>query len=695
VWVDGKGLNDPSNFKIGLVGTRSGQRPTEVVDNRLSDPPADGTTVRVTGYGTTGIPCSGRIVSRNIVTGYATEHAQTRLGKAKWADGVSVFCEQSTVQDNDIVDITDSGIVVYGSWNSDPANWNGGGPSNGLRTQRSLVSGNLILSAGNSANVALGADAVGECSADADGPPVSCIEFSQDRGADSSRRDFLGTSVTGNTFWTGARTHFDIGLMIGSGAMWGDNGPLAKGASFTDNKVGIGVATTRVNTGIAVSGMRDTVLTGNTSSYNVIDTNPPPAITEAKCPQGPVLYDPNTTTFASGSGLDASPDPTLYHCFAPHPPPGGMERIVKSGTIFVGKDSGERFNPWGQNDGLGPEALDHKISVYQFRENREMGANVVRVHLQFKDIMSSSCLPNGTALAELGDTVRRAEENGIYLDLTGLSSYRGGDRNDPDCYRYATQEERWAAQEAFWQAVAQRVAGSPAVFALDIMNEPEIPGGDTPCWAGPAPPEDPDAPYCFEGFPYGGDTGLFFHQNITRTPTGSAAEIGRAWVTRMREAIRAYDPEHLITLGCLAEATCVGLNPTDMAGLLDYLSVHIYPRDCTGSPLPDPDPCAAGGERSVETGTTEPLKYELQVLQSYAGGGEPVVVEETYALVAGTDLLSSFILDSRAYATGWLGHWGEKTLSQQIAGGNTLAGEWGTTFQRLTRTVSPCGTCQP
>ena len=33
------------------------------------------------------------------------------------------------------------------------------------------------------------------------------------------------------------------------------------------------------------------------------------------------------------------------------------------------------------------------------------------------------------------------------------------------------------AQARFWEAVATRCAGSPAVFCFDLMNEPVVPGG--------------------------------------------------------------------------------------------------------------------------------------------------------------------------------------------------------------------------
>jgi hypothetical protein len=225
-------------------------------------------------------------------------------------------------------------------------------------------------------------------------------------------------------------------------------------------------------------------------------------------------------------------------------------------------------------------------------------------------------------------------------------------------------------------------------LALDVMNEPMVPGGNTACWAGPGPDS-----YCPKSF-----AGYFFSQNITRTPAGSASDIGRAWLTRMKNAIRPHDPNHLITLGCLPTLTCAGLTATDMAGLLDYLSIHIYPRDCTGPAPPPPDPCVVhADQRTVENSPgAGPLTHELALLPNYAAAGDPVVVEETFP-PDDSPLARNFILDSRPYATGWLGAWGHKTLSQEIANPNRppLTDVWGRTFQRLTKTVAPCGTCQP
>jgi len=688
VWVDGKGAS-PANTRLGLVGVASGSAAGQVTETRLSDAPAGGTALRLTGYSTTGAACANRSVAGNLITGYAGGHGQDRFGQSLGADGISVHCEQASVSANQLVDVSDTGIVAYGSWSS--AIGNSG--AEGRRTQRSTVTGNRILSAGISAHVALAADPVGECLADDIGPAVACVEFSHDRSPSQvAERSFAGTSFADNMFWTGSRTHFDIGLMVGGRAMWGDNSPLGRGARFTANTTGL--STARVNTGIVVSGMLDTVLSGNTGSYPALDTNP--AVTELKCPQGSVVFGFLTANFAAGTTPQAGTwvnSTLLSNCLAPHPPAGGMAPIAvgpQATLVFAG--TSVRFNPWGHN-----ASGTHEIEVVDLRELRQTGANTIRIHPQFRDIMASCTAANPAAIAELQTTVRRAEQNGVYLYITGLGSW-AGDPADPACYREATEEQRWSAQAAFWRAVAGAVRPSAAVLALDLMNEPAMPNVDTPCWVGPDPDgQEPNQPGCFAGF-----GGSYFVQNLTRTPAGrTPSSIAQAWLTRMRQAIREVNPNHPITLGCLSFSNCgIGITPAALATHLDVMSVHTYPRDCTGPtpPMPPPDPC--GGQRALEQASGDPLTYERNLVAAFASTGKPVIVAETFPLAGPHELVRQFIAESytSGRATGFFGHVQTNTMSQIRADAAQfpwLYYFWHRLFQRQTPAIWPCRICQP
>ena len=158
-------------------------------------------------------------------------------------------------------------------------------------------------------------------------------------------------------------------------------------------------------------------------------------------------------------------------------------KVAKDKRGFVCAASGRAFVPWGFN-----YDRDYKFRLLEdyweaewptvvedFREMKQLGANVVRIHLQFARFMDAPDRPNARALECLGRLVKLAEETGLYLDLTGLACYRKKDV--PAWYSALGEIARWQAQARFWEAVAKTCAGSPAVFCYDLMNEPIVPSG--------------------------------------------------------------------------------------------------------------------------------------------------------------------------------------------------------------------------
>ena len=248
--------------------------------------------------------------------------------------------------------------------------------------------------------------------------------------------------------------------------------------------------------------------------------------------------------------------------------------ISKDKRGFVSASSGRRFIPWGFNYDRDYKMrlledyweADWPTVVEDFREMKQLGANVVRVHLQFAKFMDAPDRPNEGALGRLGRLVALAEETGLYLDLTGLGCYRKGDV--PAWYSSQDETERWEAQTRFWEAVAGRCAGSPAIFCYDLMNEPIVPGGKRK-----------------PGDWLTGELGGFnYCQFISLDQAGRPRpEIARRWVARLVAAIRKHDPRHLITVGLLPNslegaAWSSGFVPRKIAGHLDFICVHLYPR---------------------------------------------------------------------------------------------------------------------
>jgi hypothetical protein len=307
-------------------------------------------------------------------------------------------------------------------------------------------------------------------------------------------------------------------------------------------------------------------------------------------------------------------------------------QVASEKRSFVQQPSGRPFVPWGVNYDHDETEAGRLIEDYwetewdkveaDFREIKQLGANVVRVHLQFGKFMDSADRPNAKQLAQLRKLLKLAESTGLYLDLTGLGCYHKKDV--PPWYDELDEAARWSAQARFWEAVAEHCRDSSAVFCYDLMNEPIVPGG-----AGKQ-----------EHWLAGDLGGKFFVQFITRERKDRPrAEVAQQWIERLVEAVRKQDSRHLITVGLIPDppsrpGQLAGFLPEQIAKSLDFFSIHIYPRQ---------------GK----------LEEALQTVKGFAIG-KPVVIEELFPLHCSADELGQFIDQSKGTAAGWIGfYWGK------------------------------------
>ncbi len=311
-----------------------------------------------------------------------------------------------------------------------------------------------------------------------------------------------------------------------------------------------------------------------------------------------------------------------------------MDRIKISSDRrhFIFEKSGKPFVPWGFNYDHDEAEEGRLLEDYwdkewpkveeDFREMKDLGANVVRIHLQLAKFMTGPEEPNAAALGQLARLLALAERLGLYLDVTGLGCYHK--RDVPAWYDALSEKDRWAVQARFWEAVAARSAPSPAVFCYDLMNEPVVPGGKRKDgdWLGP-----PFAGKCFV-------------QCITLDQAGRPRPaIARQWTATLAAAIRKHDPRHLVTVGLVPwsldrPGLTSGFVPKEIAGEVDFMSVHIYPE-------------SSRPQEAMET------------LKGFAVG-KPVVVEEMFPLSCSPAELGRFLDESRGTASGWIGfYWGK------------------------------------
>ena len=331
-------------------------------------------------------------------------------------------------------------------------------------------------------------------------------------------------------------------------------------------------------------------------------------------------------------------------------------RVADDKRSFVQQPSGRPFVPWGFNydhdETEGARLLEDyweaewdKV-VADFREMRQLGANVVRIHLQFGKFMEAADRPNPRQLDRLGKLLDLAQTAGLYLDLTGLGCYHK--RDVPSWYDELDEPGRWNAQAQFWEAIAKRCQHSSAVFCYDLMNEPVVPGGagKQEQWLGP------DL------------AGKHFVQFITRERKDRPRPaVARQWIERLVAAVRTHDERHLVTVGLVPwsldrPGLSSGFVPEQVAGKLDFVAVHLYPH-------------AGKVEESLDT------------LRGFAIG-KPVIIEEIFPLHCSADELGQFIERSQGTAGGWIGfYWGRTPEDYRSREGlaNAITLKWLELFQ--------------
>lgn len=325
-------------------------------------------------------------------------------------------------------------------------------------------------------------------------------------------------------------------------------------------------------------------------------------------------------------------------------------QVSAAGDGFVQHPSGRPFVPWGFN--YDHDESGRLLEQYwrrewakveeDFAEMRDLGANVVRIHLQFGAFMRGPTKPDADALDQLDRLVKLAERLDLRLNLTGLGCYLKDDV--PAWYDELGEAERWAAQAVFWEAIAARCAVSPAVFCYNLMNEPVVPGG-------PRRPGEWLGPPFAEKYHY--------VQLITLDLAGRPrSEVAAAWIRTLVTRIRRHDQRRLVTVGLVPwsldrPGLTSGFVPDVIAPELDFLSVHLYPQ--------------AGG-----------VNEALDTLAGFAVG-KPLVIEETFPLSCSFDEMRTFLRTSRRHAAGWLSfYWGQTPAEGRRSGRlqDAVIAEW-------------------
>lgn len=240
VWVSGSRAQQASYVRTRWPVQLEGGTGTGITNSVVTNTDA-GTSIRA--LGNPDHPCSANVISNNLVESYSVEYFSTLQ-----ADAISVGCEDTTVSNNQVIDATDVGIILFAGSLAAP--------------NHSSVTGNTVLAAGHNANAAYSMDPFvnfgGSCGITGD-------------GANVASRSFVGAAISNNLFWSASRTYYQIGLAVGTRPWWDDVAQQpcnATGGTFANNTTG--TSTARAGTGIALAGLLNTTVTGNTLSVTLV-----------------------------------------------------------------------------------------------------------------------------------------------------------------------------------------------------------------------------------------------------------------------------------------------------------------------------------------------------------------------------------------------------------------------------------------
>ncbi len=403
-------------------------------------------------------------------------------------------------------------------------------------------------------------------------------------------------------------------------------------------------------------------------------------------------------------------------------------RIAADGRTFV-TDTGRPFVPFGVNyyrpgTGWAPQVwkqFDAEATRRDFTQMKELGVNCVRVFLSYGSFYTDPGVLRPEGLGKFDQFLEIAEQAGIYVHPTGPDHWEGQPNwkpvsvSDPRTVEFAAQ---------FWKLLAARYRARPVLFAYDLQNEPRIGWkGEiiAPQWNAWLEQKYRTADRLASAW---GETNQVKLGEVAVPEAKDALKsrklldfqsfrehLADEWTRRQAEAIKAADPEALVTVGFLQTSVpslfwggigdYAAFRPERQAKFLDFLEVHFYP-------------LAHGAyEYKSEADELANLAYLEGVVREVARAGKPVVLAEfgwyggaekprfdRGAHPAATEeqqakYLRRAVETSRGFVTGWL-NWGlhdhpGASDCSELTGLLTADGKlkaWGRTFQELSKRYS-------
>ncbi len=279
-------------------------------------------------------------------------------------------------------------------------------------------------------------------------------------------------------------------------------------------------------------------------------------------------------------------------------------RIAPDGHGFV-TTTGKRFVPFGVNyyrpgTGWAPQVwkeFEPEATRRDFARLHGIGANCIRVFLTYGSFEEQPGILSEDGFKKLDQFLNLAAGAGLYVQPTGPDHWEGlpeWARTDRISAGPVLQ-----ALEAFWRQLASRLRGRPEVFAYDLLNEPEVAWDSPPLrekWNQWLQARYGDGEALARGW---GRTNLPPLGRIPPPPREDALldprlldfqnfreSLAVDWTRRQAAAIKAADPDALVTVGWIQWSVPVvladvghysGFRPEAQAPWIDFLTFHFYP----------------------------------------------------------------------------------------------------------------------
>jgi hypothetical protein len=266
-------------------------------------------------------------------------------------------------------------------------------------------------------------------------------------------------------------------------------------------------------------------------------------------------------------------------------------RVDAAGQGFVDA-AGQRFTPCGVSyyrpgTGWAPQLwkqFDAEATRQDFQRMKRMGMNVVRVFVTFGSFHTQPGQLDASGLAAFDRMLELADETGLYLHPTGPDHWEGmppWTHGLGGVFDNFANEACLKALEDFWRMFAGRYRGRTTIWAYDLRNEPKT------AW------DTPQSRVKWEAWRAAHQQPLVPVPDKKAAPSAILADYQRfreslaeAWVARQAQAIRAADPQALVTVGLLQWSVpaqritadqYTGFRPETIARHLDFLELHFYP----------------------------------------------------------------------------------------------------------------------